>query len=147
MGRDKHEKRRRHKGPPFVQLFNYVIDSDAYRRLSLAARAALVEMVRLYNGMNNGQLAMPARTLADRLGASKTMAARALNELENAGFIETTKVGSFRRKDRLASEYRLTFHRCDESHTPPSKAFMRRDTRLHGIKIDNNGPVGGTVAA
>jgi hypothetical protein len=45
VGKDTHEKsRRRLKGLPFVQLFNYVIDSLAYRALSVAARAALVEV-------------------------------------------------------------------------------------------------------
>ena len=56
MGADAHRKQRNNKGPQFVQLFNYVIDSPAYRGLSSSARAALVEFARLYNGRNNGQL-------------------------------------------------------------------------------------------
>ena len=122
MGKDKHQRRR---GPSFVQLFNHMIDSAAYRKLSPVARAAMVEVARIYNGNNNGYLAMPARELADRLGVSKTTAARALNELEQLGFLETVKVGTFRRKDRMASEYRLTFHRCDHSSLPPSRLFMK----------------------
>ena len=70
-------------------------------------------------------LAASVRTIGERLGKSKTTAARALLELEEAGFIETVKVGRFARRDRMASEYRLTFHRCDVSHAPPSKAFMK----------------------
>jgi DNA-binding transcriptional ArsR family regulator len=125
MGADLHRKRRQSKGHPFVQLFNYVIDSPAYRGLPPAARAALVEFARLYNGSNNGHLAMSARSLADRLGVSKSMASRVLLKLEEAGFIETVKVGSFQRRDRMASEYRLTFYRCDASSTAPSRAFQK----------------------
>ena len=66
MGADIHRKRRRYKGPQFVQLFYYVIDSPAYRGLTPLARAALIEFARLYNGRNNGYLAMPARVLAEK---------------------------------------------------------------------------------
>ena len=145
MGTDIHRKRKQNKGPQFVQLFNYVIDSPAYRGLSPTARAALVEFARLYNGSNNGFLAMPVRILAARLGVSKTTAARVLLELEEAGFIEVVKVGAFRRKDRMASEYRLTFHRCDASGTAPSRAFQKVRQGANGFKSVSSGPVGGTV--
>ena len=147
MGKDTHEKRRRRlKGPPFVQMFNYVIDSPAYAALSVTARAALIEVARLYDGANNGRLAMAARTLADRLDVSKSTAARAMIELEDAGFVETAKIGSFRRRDRRASEYRLTFHRCDASYSPPSKAFLKQTARAHGVKNTSSGPTGETVS-
>jgi DNA-binding transcriptional MocR family regulator len=90
---------------------------------------------------------MSARTLAEQLGVSKSTAARALLQLEDAGFIETVKIGSFRRRDRMASEYRLTFHRCDASGSPPSRAFRNVRKHEHGFKSADSGPVGGTVAA
>jgi DNA-binding Lrp family transcriptional regulator len=95
--------------------------------------------------MNNGQIAMPARLLAERLDVSPSTAARALLQLEAAGLIETIKVGSFRRKDRMASEYRLTFHRCDASGAPPSRAFMEQGP-AHSVKNSSSGPMDGTVA-
>lgn len=113
-------------GPPFVQLFHYMLDSPAWLSLSLPARAAFVELARRYNGANNGLIGMSATELGERIGKSKATAARALNELEEKGFVAVTKVGTFRRKDRQASEYRLTLHRCDVSLHPPSKDFMRR---------------------
>jgi DNA-binding Lrp family transcriptional regulator len=122
----KHDKtgRSRH-GPPFVRLFRYMLDGPAWRSLSVYARAALIELGRVYYGSNNGQLAMSVRVLADRLGSSKDSAAKALKELEETGFVATTKVGSYKRKDRRASEYRLTMFRCDESFHPPSNDFLR----------------------
>jgi len=102
-----------------------MLASPAWLASSLAARCALVELTRLYNGRNNGQLALSARGLAERLGTSKDTAARALNELESRGFIETVKAGSFRPRLRRATEYRLTTHRCDVTLQPPSRAFMK----------------------
>src|SRR5262249_37485083 len=70
------------------------------------------------------QLALSVRTLAQRFGCSKDTAGRSLNELEEKGFIEPTKISTFRRKDRLATEYRLTNYRDDVAGVLPTKAFM-----------------------
>ena len=123
MSQHRKNRRRRGGGPPFLQIFNYIFDCVAYRSLSLPARAALSELIRLYNGQNNGSLAMSVRVLAERLNSSKDTAGRALIELEEKGFIETTKVGSFRLKRRYASEYRLTWHRDDQTFALPTRAF------------------------
>jgi DNA-binding transcriptional regulator YhcF (GntR family) len=123
--------------PPFVMLPKYLINSEAWRALSCVARAAFIELARLYNGTNNGQLALPARTLAERLGRSKATAARALIELEEKGFVEVEKVGTFHRRDRLASEYSLTLYRNDVTLELPTKAFMR--WHAYGIKSAKHG--------
>jgi hypothetical protein len=119
-----HRKGRRKNSPPFVQLPKWMLNSEAWRGLSLAARAAYVEMERPYNGTNNGFIGMSVRYLAERLRCSKDTAARVLVELEDVGFIEATKIGKFSLKNRKASEYRLTIHRCDLSGHLPSKKFM-----------------------
>jgi hypothetical protein len=115
---------RRSNGPPFVQLFKYMLKSPAWLGLSCNARAAYIQLALRYDGCNNGMLALSARTLGHELQCDKATAARALIELENAGFIQTTKIGAFARK-RQASEYRLTTLRCDATGELPSKAFMR----------------------
>jgi hypothetical protein len=79
---------------PFVALPNYLLDSAAWRALSFPARSTLIELLRLYKGYNNGELVMAASTLAERLGCSKTHAARTLTELEEKGFIGVQKVGT-----------------------------------------------------
>ena len=114
---------RKAKGPPFVQLHYYLLDSKAWHRLSATARAGYIELARLYNGVNNGKLAMSARRLAELIPCNKDTAARILNELESQGFIDVMKVGAFHRKDRIASEYRLACYRCDVTGEPPSRRF------------------------
>jgi hypothetical protein len=108
---------------PFAMLHWMVIDSQGWHDLSLASRCAYVELVRRFDGENNGRIAMPARVLGERLNRSPAHAARALRELEDAGFITCTKQGTFRRKDRLASEYRLNVLRCDSD--PPDEVARR----------------------
>ena len=106
---------------PFAMLHWMVIDSQGWHDLSLASRCAYMELVRKFDGENNGRIAMPARVLGERLNRSPAHAARALRELEDAGFIACTKQGTFRRKDRLASEYRLNVLRCDSD--PPDRRW------------------------
>jgi hypothetical protein len=112
-------------GSRYVALRHYMLNSPAWRALSFPAKAALIELMKLYNGHNNGQLAMAATILADLLGCSKTHADRALNELEDKGFVGLQKVGTFRRRDRLASEYFLTEYKNDVSGERPTTKFMR----------------------
>jgi hypothetical protein len=104
-----------------------MLDSPAYQRLSPAARAAWIEVARLYNGCNNGQLAVSIRNLAGKLGISRSSAARAIRELLTFGFLELSKGSSFSRK-RLAAEYRMTHVNCDVTGGLASKAFMRSAT-------------------
>ena len=100
-----------------------ILDSQGWHDLSANARLAYVELFRRYNGANNGTISMSARALAQRLGCSKATAARALSELDDAGFIQTMKVGTFTRKNRLASEYRLNIFRCDLTTDTPNRAW------------------------
>jgi hypothetical protein len=112
-------------GERHVRLPLYLLQSVAYRSLSLAARAVLVEAVAFYDGSNNGYLILPARTMAERIGKDHSTAARALRELDDAKFIEPMANGSFSVK-RKASEYRLTWLHCDRGHMKPTKEFMTR---------------------
>lgn len=125
MPRTHNKKGRSKHGPAFVQLHKFMLRTPAWRELSHAARSAYIEVAVIYNGTNNGEIAMAARTLADALACSRNTAARALIELEDAGFLEPTRIGSFARKNRKASEYRLTMFRCDISGHAPSRKFMQ----------------------
>lgn len=109
--------------PRYVRLEHWIVDCPAWQSLSTNARAAWIELVRIYNGSNNGRIALDVFTLGKRLDKSKSTASRALNELEIAGFIRTEKIGSYASRNRLACEYRLTHLPCDLSHRPPSKEF------------------------
>lgn len=121
----RHNRTGRSTTERFVRLPHYLLNSAAWLGLSLAGRAAFVELLAIYNGTNNGTLAMPVRRLAARLCCSKDTASKALIQLEENGFIETVKFGNFTRKNRKASEYRLTLFQCDLSNRRASKAFMQ----------------------
>jgi hypothetical protein len=115
---------RSNKGERHIRIPHYVLESSAYRSLSLAARAALVEALAFYKGDNNGWLGLPARTLADRMGVGKSTVARALRELEDIGFLECMGIGIFKRRDRKASEYRITFLPCERGNMRKTNEFM-----------------------
>jgi hypothetical protein len=123
----KRKRGRKPKLPPFVT--KWMIESPAWAGLSLAARAALVELVHVYDGFNNGRLTMPVRTLAKRLRCSQDTAGRVLRELDDVGFVDPVLLGTFARRNRKATEYRLTFHRCDVTGALPSKRFMKSIAR------------------
>lgn len=132
--------RRRSKGAtsgrsssPFVMVHWMVINSQGWHDLSLVARCAYVELSRLFDGENNGRLGMSARRLGARLRRSHPTAARALRELEDAGFITTMKVGTFKRKNRLASEYRLNVRICDVTRDPPDRRWDNQKWSDNGV--------------
>jgi hypothetical protein len=125
MTRKRNQKGRNSGGPAFVQLFNYMLASEAWRSLKPQARAVYLAIAGRYKGANNGYLAASVRDLASEcLIDAKTVTA-SLNGLIARGFIERTQEGSFACKVRLAAEYRLTVFACDRTGDKPSKAFMK----------------------
>jgi hypothetical protein len=109
---------------PHVRLYGWLLNSPAYLSLSCPARALLVELTRLYNGRNNGQIGLSIRRAAERCNIARGTAQRALVELQERGFIDCMTKGAFSRKAPHASEWRLTFHTCDVTGELPSKRFM-----------------------
>ncbi len=122
MAPQKHRRIKR-KDAQHVRLYRHMMDSDAYLSLTSQARAVLMEVARIYNGGNNGLLAVSVRTAATRCNISKDTASRAFIDLERKGFIELVKRGAFSLKHRHASEWRLTWVRCDVTDALPSRAF------------------------
>lgn len=127
--RDKSGRSKRKLGP-FVALERYLLASLAWRSLSPVARCALIELLMKYNGINNGRLAMSANNLANLLSISRATAGRALQQLIDVGFIETTRPSGFSCKLKIAAEYRVTFHRCDATGNLPMKQFMRWQPKI-----------------
>jgi hypothetical protein len=114
---------RSNKKDRYVALPHYIMNTFAWQRLPVTARAAWLEFVRVHNSFNNGKIAMSSRTLGERLGVSKTTAERAIKELLTFGFIEIAKSSTFTIK-RRAAEYRLTHIKDDITGEPPSRAFQ-----------------------
>jgi Helix-turn-helix domain len=124
-------RRRRSSDARHVRLYHHVLNSQAWLALSAPARVVYIEIFRLYNGANNGQLALSVRTAAERCRIAKDTAARAFKELEELRFIECMQKGAFSYKVRHATEWRITELRCDVTGRLPDKNFMRwgRDKR------------------
>ena len=130
----KSNQKGRSKFEPHLRLHDWLTRSAAWYEASLAARSLLVELYALYRG-DNRPVFMSVREAARRLRCGKDRATNALAELQQLGFIELAERGSFNRKVRHASRWRLTEF-PDEQGKPGSRAFLswRPDT-------GNNKPV------
>jgi hypothetical protein len=140
----RHNKKGRSTTERFVSLPYYLLDCPAWLSLSPVARSVFVELARLFNGSNNGFLALSARAAAERVGCSKNTAALAFHELQKKGFIEIAQAGYFDRKSSHAAEYRLTLHECHRTHQRASKAFM--PWRPDQPSKSEAGPIRGTAS-
>ncbi len=121
----RHNPKGRSTTERFLKLEYYMLRSAAWLSLSPVARCVYIELASLYNGGNNGRLALSARDAAERVGCSKNTAARAFAELIEKGFIDLCSRGHFDRKTPHAAEYRLTVHPCNRSRERASKRFTR----------------------
>ncbi|HWU02436.1 MAG TPA: hypothetical protein VN222_06845 [Novosphingobium sp.] len=137
----------RNKTAPFLMLPQWVYDRMAAHHLPVGARALLFELIRRYDGNNNGKIGLGQRDAADALGVNKDTAAGYFRALQDAGFIVCTQPGGFNMKDptsRRASEWRLTWEWCgDRAPTkdflnPPSQKTTVRKNRTIGPKIPDN---------
>lgn len=118
--------RRRRSAGRFVALYHRLLKSHAWHSLTPLQRCGYIEIAQLYDGSNNGRLAMSTRRMAGLIPCSKN--SNVLRELEDAGFIDTIKLGKFSRVEgeRLASEYRLTDFKCDVTGELPSRRYNER---------------------
>ena len=147
MARKHNVTGRSRRSSRFVMLEHFVLESHAWRSLSLAARATFIEIAQRYSPGNNGRLAMSGRMLAEALHISRQTGIRALNQLEERGFIELAKPSGFNMKSGRgrASEWRLTIHKCDVTGEKPSRSFLRwQDGKMHltASSEGHTGPAG-----
>lgn len=149
--RNKNKPNQKGRNPTsrFARLDHRLLNSSAYRALSTAARALLVELTMLDNGENNGSLYLGIRDAAGRLGMSDLTAVRsAFDELQELGFIEMTEGASFHVKAAEKSRarcWRLTWLAGPgrkgpsmafiDCHPPPgSKAHKRMERGMRALK-------------
>lgn len=136
-------RRKKGTGRRFIQFYHNVKRSAAYHGLGLPARCALIELMDRYNGINNGMISMSAREMAERLKCHHATAARALIELDDSGLARPLTGGVWR--GRRATEWRLTFWRCDKTgelpvlNWPPAcvaprPAKVARGTNSQGLR-------------
>jgi hypothetical protein len=96
--------------PRHVRLYHYMTETDAWKSLGTVERAMYVDMASRYAGpgSNNGRIPYSVREAAERLHIGKSTAKRALDVLQERGFIVPEKLGAFSLKARHATEWRLT---------------------------------------
>jgi hypothetical protein len=102
-----------------------MLESAAWRCLSPADRAVYIEVLRLYNGANNGYLGLGVRAAAEAANVNKDTAGKSLLRLVELGFLEHAQASAFNQNARKATEWRLTQYPCDRTHQLPSKAFIQ----------------------
>ena len=95
----------------FVALPWSVLDSAAYARLSMHARALLLEVARQFVRDNNGRLLLSRAYLEPRGWKSVDMLTKAKRELLEGGFIFQTVMGH---RPNKASWYAVTWQTLDK---------------------------------
>ncbi len=134
MSGSKHDKTGRTKGAKrpwvscHVEIFNGFRQEPAWKALNASARVVYVELKSLYNGFNNGNVEGSERILAEMAGLGKNTASRALEELQEAGFIVQMKRGVLGIDGKgKGTLWRLTELGCLGEH--PTKDFRKRQPK------------------
>ena len=96
---------------PFVALPWTVLDCPAYARLSMHARALLLEVARQYHRDDNGRMLLSRAFMETRGWKSVDMLTKAKRELLDAGFIFQTVMGH---RPNKASWYAVTWRSLDK---------------------------------
>lgn len=91
----------------FFMLPRCVVDSPAYRDLSVHARAVLIEIGVRLDGFNNGKIGCDQRSMMESLRCRPANIVKAIAELMTHGLIDVSAEGD--RLAKKAREYRLTF--------------------------------------
>ena len=122
MGREKRGRRR--KGPPFSMLPHFIQASAAYHGLSLPARAFLLEIIRRYNGANNGKIVLGTREAAYELNCAFGTIVKAARELGDAKLVQPISKGVWR--GRRATTWQIAWIVCDATGELPRKQWPLR---------------------
>lgn len=117
MSRNKIDKKGRSKGNTgtFTMLKHEITRSKAWFALTAPEKAVFIQiLLRLdINKTNNGKIFVSQRTLADECHITRPTVAKSIKRLQEIGFIEIVSNGTFNCKTKLATEYRLTFEKCN----------------------------------
>ena len=136
----------------FAGIPKCVLKSEAYRRLSLMARAILFEIAGILDGHNNAFIHVSYAELATRLNRkNQAPIGPAIAELMQHGLIDLS--AEFVWRERRAREYRLTFVNTTDSIGRTIKAtndylkFDATDVVARKAKTATNAVAGARPAA
>ncbi len=77
--------------PPFVQIYHWVMGTEAWETMPPGPRALYLELKKRYNGHNNGAIFLSHRDAAKACGAHRNTVGSWFQTLEERGFITKTK--------------------------------------------------------
>jgi hypothetical protein len=104
-----------------------MMDTPAWKSLGAIERAMYLDIASRYagHGTNNGRIGYSVRAAVNEFKIGLATAKRALDKLQERGFIACTTKGAFSRKAKHATEWRLTEFASDVSSELATKEFMR----------------------
>src|SRR3954447_1099499 len=145
MARSRKIKTLRH-----VRLYHYFMQTEAWQSLRALDRSIYIEIAARYagDGSNNGRIGYSIREAACMFKVGKSSAARALETLQDRGFIVARKKGAFSLKSRHSTEWRLTEFGCDLTGALPTKDFTRwspenqKPVPPGTLSVPGTGPIG-----
>jgi hypothetical protein len=108
------------KGKRKLCLDHWLLNSTAYSRLTAGEKKLLFELMRRYDGGNNGEIVFGIQSGAS-VGSGRTRTSRALSKLERLGFIVMTATAE--PQHETPRRWRLTMYPA--GGRPPTKDFMR----------------------
>jgi len=89
-------------GDRFFQMHDWLLRSQAWRAATVFERCLYFELKTLYNGRNNGDIALSHRQVQKLLNCSNKPVAAAFKGLLQKGFIRIAQIGSFHWKNGVA---------------------------------------------
>ncbi|MDP3521405.1 MAG: hypothetical protein Q8S02_12370 [Hydrogenophaga sp.] len=134
----------------FIALPWAVVDSPAYQRLSMHARALLLEVARQYVRDNNGRLLLSRPYMEARGWKSRDMLNKAKSELLAGGFIHQTVQGH---RPNKASWYAVTWQTLDRLpgydagavETFVRSAYRKITPLKNAVLGPSHGPLGASI--
>lgn len=129
----------RNDAEQYFKLSYQMARSPAWRSLSGAAVKVFLEIRCRFNGGNNGALTLSLDEAARLLGLGKATVARAMEELQEKGFIVKTKQGFW--YGRQASEWAVTDKSVDGAlPTNAWRQWKPGQKQSLGSQADRNDP-------
>ncbi|MBN8727044.1 MAG: hypothetical protein J0H15_04995 [Xanthomonadales bacterium] len=117
--------KRRAAQEPHVRLYAHELACPAYRTLNPDARALLVELRALYRPSQANVVFLSVREAMERVGIGQRRMQVAFADLRERGWIAIHEPGSFTRKVRHATSYRLLNEPSAAPGAVAEKAYMR----------------------
>jgi hypothetical protein len=124
----------RRENTPYIMLINPVFDSPAFQDLSGGAVQTYLMLIRRFNGLNNGEISLSCREVAEYFGIGKGTASKKLEELQMHGFITCMEKGRFTRK--MATVWKLNHLPTSSDygkHIPPTNEWKQYDSSLKQV--------------